>query len=96
MQNDLISANECCTIYNLEYSFINWLGEHELLKIIIVEEQPYIEASQLNELEKFTRLYQDLDINLEGIQAIAHLLKRVNYMNHEILQLKNQLKIYND
>jgi hypothetical protein len=92
--DDLIPASECCTSYNLEYSFIHWLNEHELLEVTIVEEQPYIPVQQLSELEKFIRLHYELDINLEGIQAISHMLKRLDTMQHEIAQLKNRLHIY--
>jgi hypothetical protein len=39
----------------------------------------------------FMHLHQDLDINLEGIDAISHLLKRMHDMQRELNMLKNKL-----
>jgi len=45
-------------------------------------------------LEKFVRFYYELDINLEGIETISHLLERVNALQDELTMLKNRLGIY--
>ena len=45
-------------------------------------------------LEKFIRLYYELDINLEGIETITHLLQRINSLQDEIIILKNRLRLY--
>lgn len=90
----LIPAIQCCTTYNLEYSFITWLNEHDLLQIERIEEQAYIPQSQLRELEQYITLHHDLDINLEGIEAISHMLHRVHAMQVEINQLKHKLRMY--
>jgi hypothetical protein len=42
------------------------------------------------------RLHYDLDINLEGIEAITYLLNRVKNMQAEIIALKNRLRLYED
>lgn len=39
-------------------------------------------------------MYYDLSINLEGIDAIHHLLKRVEQLQDEIFRLKNRLHLY--
>jgi hypothetical protein len=49
---------------------------------------------QLTELEKLVRLRYELDINLEGIDAIIHLLKKLQGMQDEIIILKNKLRLY--
>ena len=53
-------------------------------------------AYKLSEIEKLVRLHYDLDINLEGIEAITYLLNRVKNMQAEIILLKNRLSIYED
>jgi hypothetical protein len=93
-RDDLIPAIQCCTTYNLEYSFITWLNEHELLQLERVDEQPFIPHSQLKNLEQYIMLYNELEINLEGIEAISHLLHRVHQMQAEINRLKNELSLY--
>ncbi|MEI9957827.1 MAG: chaperone modulator CbpM [Ferruginibacter sp.] len=37
-----------------------------------------------------------MDINVEGIEAISHLLQKVNDMQQKIMQLNNRLKLYED
>ena len=92
--NELILAEEFCTHYKIQLSFINNLNQFGLIEITSVEEKPYIPQSQLQKLEQIIRLYHDLDINLEGIDAITHLLDRVKSLQAEIAGLKNRLSIY--
>ena len=92
--NELILAEEFCTYYKIQLSFINNLNQFGLIEITSVEEKPYIPQSQLQKLEQIIRLHDDLDINLEGIDAITHLLDRVKSLQTEIAGLKNRLSIY--
>ena len=92
--NELILAEEFCTYYKIQLSFINNLNHFGLIEITSVEEKPYIPQSQLQKLEQIIRLHHDLDINLEGIDAITHLLDRVKSLQAEIAGLKNRLSIY--
>jgi hypothetical protein len=91
---NLIPANEFCASHNIEISFIDSLQEVGLIEITTVQEIEYIQESQLNELEKIVRLYYELDINLEGIDTVFHLLQRINDMQDEITLLKNRLRLY--
>ncbi|MGZ4079745.1 MAG: chaperone modulator CbpM, partial [Bacteroidia bacterium] len=56
----------------------------------------YIDPEQLQKLESFLRMHYEMDINMEGIEAIAHLLQRTQSMQEEILKLKNRLRLYED
>jgi chaperone modulatory protein CbpM len=90
----LIPASEFCTSHNIEVSFIRSLQQTGLIEITSVEETVYIHESQLQELEKIVHLYFELDINLEGIQTINHLLQRINNMHDQITSLRNRLRLY--
>ena len=92
--HNLISTTEFCEHYHIEYSFISSLEESGLLHITKVEESPFIDLDSVGELEKYVRLHYDLEINLQGIEAIIHLLRRVREMQEEIIELKNRLKVY--
>jgi len=95
MQKDnLIAVNEFCINHNIEVSFISSLQETGLIEIAFVEETAFIDAEQLQQVEKFIRFYYDLDINLEGIETITHLLRRMNAMQDEIISLRNRLRLY--
>ncbi|MDP2339071.1 MAG: chaperone modulator CbpM [Bacteroidota bacterium] len=65
-----------------------------MIEIRSVEEATVIDAEQLQQLEKFIRFYYELDINLEGIETITHLLQRLNAMRDEITVLRNKLRLY--
>ena len=97
MDNEnMISVIEFCECHHIEMSFIDSLEETGLIEIETVEETPYIQESHLYDLERIVRLYYDLDINPEGIDAIINLLKRMDEMQHEITLLKNRLRLYEE
>ena len=90
----LIALDEFCISHNIEVSFISSLQQTGLIEISTIEERGFFEVSQLQNLEKFLRFYYDLDINMEGIETITHLLKRINSMQDEINSLRNRLRLY--
>jgi hypothetical protein len=90
----LIAVDEFCTSHDIEVSFINSLEQNGLIEVTAIEDTWYIDAEQLQLLEKYMRFYYELNINLEGIDTINHLLQRVNDMHNEIIALKNRLRLY--
>lgn len=96
MENELLHVEEFCTHYNIEYNFLELLREHDLIKIININEQHYLHVDALSNLETLLRMHYDLNINLEGIEVINNLLSRVNNMHQQIMHLRNKLKVYED
>jgi chaperone modulatory protein CbpM len=92
----LISADEFCIHHQVEYSFITSLHQLGLIEVKTIEESRFIDSEKLIELEKFVRLHYDLDINLEGIEAITYLLQRVKSLTDEVNTLRNKLSFYED
>jgi uncharacterized Fe-S cluster-containing MiaB family protein len=93
-KGNMIPADEFCASHNIEITFINSLQEAGLIEITTISETEYIHENQLNELEKIVRLYYEMDINLEGIETVIHLLQQINDMQDEITLLKNRLRLY--
>ena len=93
-EENLIPANEFCLHHNIEVSFIDSLKEYGLVEFTVIDDAPFVTIKQLTELEKLVRLHYELDINLEGIDAIIHLLKKLQGMQAEIVNLKNKLRLY--
>ena len=93
-KENLIALDEFCASHNIEISFISSLQQTGLIEISTIEQTGFIDAGQLQQLEKFLRFYYDLDINLEGIETITHLLQRINSMQEEIISLRNRLRLY--
>ncbi len=50
----------------------------------------------LQKLEQYTRWHYDLDINIEGIEVIEHLLNRMRNLQDEIISLQNRLRIFEE
>lgn len=94
-RDNLIPAKDFCIYHNIEYSFINSLEDSGLISITSIEQSTYISADELQKLEKFVRLHYDLDINVEGIETINHLLEKIEELQKQILQLRNVAEISN-
>ena len=95
MQNDdIVSADEFCLHHNIEVSFVHSLREYEMIDTVLKEEKVYLPVSELPRLEKIIRLHFELDINLEGIETITHLLQRMEAMQERIDELTNRLKVF--
>jgi len=93
---NLIAANDFCVYYDVEYTFINSLQEAGLVQITTVNETTYIPETELQKLERMIHLHHDLEINVAGIEAITHLLDRVEQMQQNVLGLRNRLRLYED
>ncbi len=93
---NLIPADDFCTYHKVEYSFINSLEQMGLIEVTTIEQNRFIDTERLLDLEKFVRLHYELDINLEGIEAITHLLQKIKSLQEEINLLKNRLYLYEE
>jgi hypothetical protein len=89
-----IPAGEFCQHYQVESTFISSLEEYGLIELQIIEENKFIPADRLRDLEKYIHLHYDLKINMEGIDAISHLLARFTSLQNELASLRNKLRIY--
>ena len=97
MQEELlISADEFCTCHNIEFSFMRNLEDFGMIEMVTRHDISYIPENQLEKLERILRLHQDLEINMEGIDAISHLLNRITRMQNEIIVLQNRLRLYEE
>lgn len=88
---NLIATTEICTYHDVEYTFINSLGEAGLVDLKVVKKNTYIPETELQKLEKMIRMHHELEINVAGIEAIIHLLDRVEQMQEELRVLRNRV-----
>ena len=56
MQSDLIIINDFCDRCHVDPSFITELEEDGLIEVRVIDEERYLPASQLAELERYTHL----------------------------------------
>ena len=93
---EMIMLDEFCASHGVEISFIRLLEEHGLIEIIIINQALCVPTRELRRLEQIVRLHQELNINLEGIDAINNLLQRIEDMQDEIIKLRNKLSFYEE
>jgi hypothetical protein len=90
----LVAVDIFCANHNIDISFVSSLQQIGLIEITTIEETSFIDLSQLQQLEKIVSFYYDLDINLEGIETINHLLQRIKALQDENILLRNRLRLY--
>jgi len=93
-KTDIILIEHICKHHQVEFSFINSLKEMGLLQVLVLEDGEYVQQHQLKDIEKMIRIHFELNINLEGIDAIFHLLNRIENLELELLTVKNKLQAF--
>jgi chaperone modulatory protein CbpM len=89
---ELIPAGEFCAFHHVELSFIQNLHESGLIRMTVRDGVVFLPADDLPALEKFTRWFYELDINPEGIEALSHVLSRMERLAEENRVLRNRLQ----
>ena len=90
----MIIISDYCSHCHIEPDFVMMLGEDGLIDVEVRDNVGYFPADQLAALERYAHLYYDLSINVAGIDAIRHLLERMEHMQNEIRRLENELRFY--
>jgi hypothetical protein len=80
--------------YNIELSFFFHLSEIGLIEIKMIEEAPHIDEQRINEVEKIIRLYNELELNIEGIDVVLNLLQKIETIQTELTATKNRLRLF--
>ena len=91
---ELIPAREFCTYHHVELSFIHSLHDSGLIGITIQDGIAFLPTDELPIVEKFVRWHYELSINPEGIEALSHVLHRVDRLLEENRGLRNRLRRY--
>ncbi|HEY8930965.1 MAG TPA: chaperone modulator CbpM [Mucilaginibacter sp.] len=88
---NLIATADICTYHGVEYTFIDALHEAGLVHIKVVKKDRFIPEDDLARLEKMIRMHHELEINVAGVEAIMHLLDRIELMQEEMRVLRNRV-----
>ncbi|WP_298646381.1 chaperone modulator CbpM [uncultured Proteiniphilum sp.] len=94
MSGNRLLYNECLRVYEVEESFIESLREVGLVHVIHQDEERFIEYDDLSDLEQFVRWHYDMDINVEGIEALYHMLERIRSLQSEMDRIRSELQFY--
>lgn len=91
---DLIQLESFCESHQIGVSLLTTLHEFSLIEITYLNAKAYLDIAELPKLEKLLRLHLELNINPEGLDAVFHLLEKMQAMQQEIRRLREKLKIY--
>ena len=95
MLDEIILLETYCSYHDIELSFIESLETFGLLTVRYEENKRFIIREEImRSLEKFSRMYYDLNINVPGIDALSHLLEKIKDLQQETENLKARLRIY--
>uniref|UniRef100_UPI003593F16F chaperone modulator CbpM n=1 Tax=Pricia sp. TaxID=2268138 RepID=UPI003593F16F len=76
-KENYILVTQYCETTHIPNAFIDALSEFGLIKCRQIETEVYILDEEIPVIERFDRLYNDLGINLEGIDALNHMMQRL-------------------
>lgn len=93
METRYIKITEFCENEKIETSFLLELNREGLLRLEKQEEVEYIDQNDLPQIEMFARWHYELGVNLEGIDAMRHMLERMKEMQRQIQILEKKLQI---
>lgn len=91
---NLIQIKQFCLYHEIEDTFISNLNNYGLIEIVVIEEEHYLQPEQLPAIEKMIRMHYDLKINLEGIDAITHLLNKIEVLQKNLTATQNKLRLF--
>lgn len=95
MENQkLILVETLCLHYELEITFFESLEDIGLIALVKENNQTYITEERVSDLEKVLRLHKDLEVNLEGIDVIFNLMKKIERLQSELDSAKEQLRFF--
>ncbi|HVS96303.1 MAG TPA: chaperone modulator CbpM [Puia sp.] len=92
--DELIPAREFCTFHHVELSFIQHLHDAGLIGMTVMDGSFFLSVGELPVVEKFARWHYELAINSEGIEALSHVLQRMQRLLDENRALRDRLRRY--
>lgn len=98
MQNHHIqySITTYSSQYNVHPSFIQELYERGLIELQKEKEEFYIVEDQLSQLDHFTRLHCDFEINAAGIEVVEELLSKISDLQEKMRLLESKVSLLRD
>lgn len=93
-QDKYILVRHYCEKTRIADNFIGQLHEFGIIRCREIEAELYITDDDIPEIERFDRLHRDLGINLEGIDALNNMMRRMRNMENEMEMLKKRLRLY--
>jgi hypothetical protein len=91
---NLILIDHFCSNCDVDFSFIKSLNDVGLIDIIVEDDKKYISNEQLKTIERAIHFHYELNINMEGIDAIHNLLDQISDLQEDLRVIKNKLNLF--
>jgi uncharacterized protein (DUF305 family) len=75
-------------------SFLIDLNDFDLIEIRTIDHSQYVHKDDVAYIEKMIRMHHELDINMEGIDTVSNVLKKIEILQEELITTKNKLRLY--
>lgn len=92
--NKLILVEQFCSDCEVNFSFIKTLNDYGVIEIVVLDDKKYILNEQLKTLERAIQFHYELNINIEGIEVIHHLLHQIDDLREELRVTRNKLNVF--
>jgi len=94
MDVNYISLTQVSTVYKTDLDFLGQLIDRGILNGELINDELCLSLDHLPLLEKFIRFHYDLNINLEGMEVIHHLLAKIDHLYNENIRLNNSIRYF--
>ena len=88
MEKSRFNLTDICTANNIERTFVKELQRQGLIEIIIDRDQEYLEEEQVFHVERYSTWHYELDINMEGLEVVSRLIRKIEMLQEELRHLK--------
>lgn len=91
---NFIAAKDLCTVYGMDYNFIIAIKEAGLLEFKEENQDLFVEENLLENFDKLWRLHYEMEINVEGMETINHLLHQLHLLQIELKSAQAKIQFY--
>jgi hypothetical protein len=93
-KENYIPLQQLCISHEVEISFFDELERMGLIHLVVIEQTSYIHYDELPDIEKMIRLHHELEINMEGIDVVINLLRKIEHLQDKLNETRNRLRLY--
>lgn len=90
---NMVLIDHFCSNCGVDISFVTLLNDYGIVDITVVNDKKYISNEQLKKVERALYFHNELNINMEGIDVIHHLLHQIGDLQEELRIANNKLDL---
>ena len=87
-----IAVEEFCNHHGIEVKLIREFADFGLVALHVENSQEYLPDKAISRLERTLRLFQELEVNKEGIEVILHMRKQLKKLRRQQENLQYRLQ----